>query len=75
VGLRVTPDVGARVVRLGYDLFQEVQFLLSAGQPLEQASIPTLDIHIRMLRNWILSEGIPLLEIPPVPGGHSFAVV
>jgi hypothetical protein len=27
-----------------------------------------------MLRNWILKERIPLLEIPPAPGGHSFAV-
>jgi hypothetical protein len=61
------------VMRLGYDLFDEVQFLLSAGQPIEHASIPTLDIHIRMLREWILQAGIPLLEIPPAPVGHDFA--
>jgi hypothetical protein len=62
------------VVRLGYDLFEEVRFLLSQGQPVEYAHIPTLDIHIQMLRTWILEAGIPLLEIPPTPAGHSFIV-
>jgi hypothetical protein len=60
--------------RIGYDLFQEIRLLLTAGQPVEQAHIPTLDIHITMLREWILDAGIPLLEIPPAPPGHSFAV-
>jgi hypothetical protein len=72
-GLRVG-STGPTVLRLGYDLFEEVQFLLSAGQPIEYAHIPTLEIQIGMLRNWILSEGIPILEIPPVPAGHSFVV-
>lgn len=62
------------VLRLGYDLFEEVRFLLLSGQPIEHASIPTLDLHIKMLRNWILQAGLPLLEIPPTPAGHSFAV-
>jgi peptidoglycan/xylan/chitin deacetylase (PgdA/CDA1 family) len=62
------------MVRLGYDLFQEVRCLLSAGQTLENAHIPTLDMHIRMLRDWILNAGIDLLEIPPAPAGHSFIV-
>lgn len=62
------------ILRLGYDLFQEVRFLLSEGQPIENASIPTLDIHIAMLREWILSAGITLLEIPPTPAGHDFVV-
>lgn len=61
------------VIRLGYDLFDEVQFLLSVGQPVEHAHVPTLEIHIQMLREWILSAGIPILEVPPVPAGHSFA--
>lgn len=73
-GLRVTSVDGAAMVRLGYDVFQEVQLLFSTGQPAEYAHIPTLDIHIRMLRNWIVNEGIPLLEIPPIPAGHGFAV-
>lgn len=62
------------VVRLGYDLFEEVRFLLSQGQPVEYAHIPTLDIHIQMLRTWILEAGVPVLEIPPSPAGHSFIV-
>lgn len=66
---------GQRVIkRLGYDLFREVRFLLSEGQPLEHAHLPTLDIHVSMLRAWILEAGIPLEEIPPVPADHSFVV-
>ena len=34
------------VVRLGFDLFEEVRYLLTQGQPAEFASIPTLDLHI-----------------------------
>jgi hypothetical protein len=62
------------VVRLGFDLFEEIRFLLATGQPVEYAHIPTLDIHIRMLREWILKAGIPLLEIPPAPAGYGFTV-
>jgi hypothetical protein len=62
------------VIRLGYDLFDEVAFLLSAGQPVEHAQVPALDLHIRMLREWILEAGIWLLEIPPAPANHSFIV-
>lgn len=65
---------GSVLVRLGYDLFDEVHALLVTGQPVEHAHIPTLDLHIRMLRNWILNEGIALVEIAPVPAGHNFAV-
>jgi len=65
---------GSTVIRLGYDLFEQVHFLLSMGQSVENAHIPTLDIHISMLREWILEAGIPLVEIPPVPHGHSFSV-
>jgi hypothetical protein len=68
----VTP--GRITMRLGYDLFDEVRSLLSDEQPLEHAVIPTLDLHIRMLREWILQAGISLLEIPPAPAGHSFVV-
>jgi hypothetical protein len=73
VGVRIESENATRV-RLGYDLFEEVRFLLSAGQPIDHADAPTLDIHIAMLRNWILDAGIPVVEIPPVPAGHRFAV-
>jgi hypothetical protein len=72
-GLRIDSD-GSMVLRLGYDFFDEVQFLLSTGQPIEYAHVPTLEIHIRMLRTWIFSAGIPLLEIPPTPPQHRFIV-
>lgn len=61
-----------RIIRVGYDLFDEVSYLLSVGQPIQNASIPTLDLHIEMLRDWILNSGIPLVEIPPVPPGYDF---
>lgn len=67
-----SPEFAIR--RLGYDLFKEIEFLLSVGQPVESAHIPSLDVHIAMLRNWILDAGIELLEIPPVPAGHDFMV-
>ncbi len=73
-GLRTMSAAGVTVIRVGYDLFQEVKILLSVGQPAKQAHIPTLDIHVSMLRNWILSQEIPLLEIPPAPPGHAFIV-
>jgi hypothetical protein len=72
-GFRFTTE-NLTVVRLGYDLFDEVSHLLSVGQPVDNAHIPTLDIHVVMLREWIVGAGIPLLEIPPVPAGYSFAV-
>ena len=73
VGAKITRS-DSTVIRLGYDLFEEVGLLLTNSQPLEHAHTPTLDAHIGMLRSWILQEGIPLMEIPPVPAGHSFAV-
>jgi hypothetical protein len=62
----------ASVVRCGYDLFSEVEFLLSTGQPREWAGTPTLDLHIALIRRWIVAAGITLWEIPPVPPGHPF---
>jgi hypothetical protein len=61
-----------RILRIGYDLFEEVSFLLTKGQPVENAMIPTLDQHIAMLRSWIIETGIELSEIPPVPEGYEF---
>jgi len=61
-----------KVVRVSYNLFDEVRVLLTAGQPAHNALIPTLEIHIAMLRDWIVSSGIPLVEIPPRPAGYEF---
>jgi hypothetical protein len=57
-------------IRCGYDLFSEVGFLLTAGQPPEHAGTPTLDLHIALMRRWIVEAGVTLWEIPPVPPGH-----
>ena len=62
------------VVRLGYDLFAEVRFLLTEGQPSANAQCPTLDLHIAFLRDLIIRCGVALTEIPPVPEGYNFIV-
>ena len=67
-------DPERKFVRIGYDLFEEVSFLLASGQPRESANIPTLEIHISILRELILDAGIPLIEIPPIPEGCRFMV-
>jgi hypothetical protein len=58
--------------RIGYDLFGEVQTLLTKGQPTDHAGIPTLELHIALLRNLIIASGIPFVEIPPLPDGYPF---
>ncbi len=63
---------GRTILRIGFDLFREIDFLLRCGQPVEHARIPTLELHIAMLRDLILMAGVPLVEIPPVPAGHAF---
>jgi hypothetical protein len=71
VAVKLT-ELGGQNLRLGYDLFYEVAFLLSEGQPTKNALSPTLELHIALLREWILDAGIPLVEIPPVPSGYRF---
>ncbi len=62
-----------KVIRIGFDLFHEVYFLLTSGQPVEYSHILTLDLHISILRELILKSGMPLVEIPPMPAGYNFA--
>jgi len=69
----IAPDAQL-VVRLGFDLFEEVHHLLTKGQPAELARVPTLELHISLLRELIVSHGVTLVEIPPVPAGHRFIV-
>jgi hypothetical protein len=61
-----------KILRIGYDLFGEVEFLLTNGQPIEFAQIPTLERHISVLRKCMVASGIIVVEVPPVPYGHSF---
>ena len=69
--LEIASD-GQRLVRIGFDLFQEVRHLLTRGQPISQARIPTLELHIAVVRDLIINSSIPLVEIPPIPAGYSF---
>ena len=65
---------GQTWLRVGFDLFQEIRHLLTRGQPLAHARIPTLEMHIAVLRDLIISHAIPLIEIPPIPAGYRFIV-
>lgn len=65
-----TPEPFRRLIRVGYDLFDEVLYLLSTGQPPENAHIPALELHIDLLRRWIVGAGLSLVEVPPIPAGH-----
>src|SRR5262245_18502052 len=60
--LLIDCSISPMLARVGYDLFSEVRSLLVAGQPCENAGIPTLDIHIALLRKLITGCGIPLVE-------------
>lgn len=58
--------------RIGYDLFTEIRKLLTVGQPVSNASTPTLELHIAFLRDLVTGCGISLVEIPPIPDGYRF---
>ena len=60
------------LVRIGYDLFSEIRILLTVGQPPANADMPALELHIAFMRDLIIGNGVPLVEIPPVPDGHGF---
>src|SRR6185295_952751 len=60
------------VRRIGYDLFREVLQLLTAGQPASQAAVPTLELHIALLRHLLLDSKIPFVEVLPRPDGFDF---
>jgi peptidoglycan/xylan/chitin deacetylase (PgdA/CDA1 family) len=62
------------VVRLGFDLFGEVRYLLTVGQPAELAGVPTLELHISFLRDLIVTNGLTFVEILPIPAGSRFIV-
>ncbi len=61
-----------QTARIGYNLFEEVAFLLSQGQPPANAHVPTLDIHISLLRTIMASSGCAFVEVPPIPHGYDF---
>lgn len=72
VGCFVNSELPA--VRIGFDVFEEVAFLLTEGQPSENAGVPTLDLHISLLQATMVGLGIAFVEVPPVPAGYDFMV-
>jgi peptidoglycan/xylan/chitin deacetylase (PgdA/CDA1 family) len=70
-GLRI-PSASGVSLRIGYEFFAEIEALLTHGQPKTEAQIPTLELHIALLRDLIVSHGGSLYEIPPIPAGYRF---
>ena len=67
---------GHRLVRrIGYDLFGEVRHLLAGGQPAARASIPTLELHIAVLRHVLLESGWGSSRSFPGPSATTSSVV
>lgn len=60
------------LLRIGYNLFTEVRYMLKTGQPATNAGNATLELHIALLRDLITKSGIPVVEIPPIPEGYRF---
>jgi hypothetical protein len=67
-----TASNGQKLVWFGFDLFYEIRYLLTRGQPVAHAGTPTLEIHIALLRELIIGCAIPLVEILPVPENYNF---
>ena len=65
---------GQSFVRVGYDLFAEVHHLLSEGQPIQFAHVPSIEIHITIMRDILVEHQIAFEEVPPVPAGYNFIV-
>src|SRR4030095_1742521 len=65
---------GQFFVRVGYNLFSEVRHLLCNGQPVQFASVPSIEIHITILRDLLVEYQIAFDEVPPVPVGYNFIV-
>ena len=58
---------GLEYWRVGYDLFDEVRYLLTTGQPPSHALTPTLELHIALLRDFLIQSGISFIEVAPHP--------
>ena len=71
VGRRVRAGE-ATVCRFAYDVLALVETLLTGGQPASQAPVPTLELHIAMLRRLILEARVPLVEVAPAPASTRF---
>lgn len=60
------------VLLIGYDLWEEIRHLLLSGQSELYAGIPTLELHIQLLRRLLRQYNVAFAEVPPVPAGYKF---
>jgi hypothetical protein len=74
VAVRSGSQACQNIIRVGYDLFSEIRHLLTEGQSVANADSPSLELHIELLRSWMIDAGIVFCEVPPVPAGFEFAV-
>ena len=49
-----------------------MRYLLNLGQPAKFALIPTLELHIALLRHLLGQSGVSFVEVPPKPGNYDF---
>jgi hypothetical protein len=61
-------------LRLGYDLFGEIEDLLTKGQVGAAALNATAGRHLDVLRSAMLEAGLPVVEVEAVPAGTSLTV-
>ena len=66
------PHPDQKVLWLGYDLWAEIRHLLASNQPELYAEIPSLDLHIDLLRGLLVEHNVAFEEVPPVPAGYPF---
>ena len=60
------------VLWIGYDLWDEIRYILVNGQPEGNAEIPTIELHIELLRGLLRRYHVSFAEVSPVPVGHKF---
>lgn len=68
----VATQAQTTVRRIGYDLFGEVAHLLRHGQPVWFARVPSLELHIALLRQRLADANVTWLEVPPRPHDARF---
>ena len=73
VGIEIEAADGL-VLRLGYDLADEIDALLGSGQDRAFAAAPTLELHIDLLRRFLVRSLGHVVEIPPIKAGRPFGV-
>lgn len=61
-------------LRLGYDLFAEIETLLTTGQPSATSLNANTERHLEIVRRAMLSAGIPVVEVDAAPAGAAITV-